>query len=191
MKNERSGRAPFRVAGGAIALAACARSLGAGGASPSSRVGPNHGDEPPKGPLGGGPTPDEFKIPAGAAMPTRRLGTTGIEVSAIGIGGFHLGIPPKEKSIRIVVEALDHGVTFLDNCWDYNGGESERRMGVALQDGYRDRAFLMTKLDGRTADPASKQLDQSLGRLRTDRIDLVQIHEVILSTDPARVFSRE
>jgi aryl-alcohol dehydrogenase-like predicted oxidoreductase len=164
MRNERSRRDLFKVAGGAVVLAACARSSGPGGAS--------------------------FKLPAGATMPTRRLGTTGIEVSAIGIGGFHLGIPSEDQAIRIVREAIDHGVTFLDNCWDYNDGESERRMGVALQGGYRDRALLMTKLDGRTADAATKQLDQSLGRLRTDRIDLVQIHEVIHPTDPARVFSR-
>ncbi len=90
----------------------------------------------------------------------------------------------------MVRTALDHGLNFLDNCWDYNGGESEARMGKALRDGYREKAFLMTKLDGRTAQSASEQLDQSLKRLQTDRIDLVQIHEVIRDDDPERCFVR-
>jgi predicted aldo/keto reductase-like oxidoreductase len=84
--------------------------------------------------------------------------------------------------------AIDHGVDFMDNCWDYHKGESERRMGKALQGGYRQKVFLMTKLDGHTRDVATKQLEQSLSRLRTDVIDLLQIHEVIRPTDPARVF---
>jgi aryl-alcohol dehydrogenase-like predicted oxidoreductase len=88
-----------------------------------------------------------------------------------------------------VRQAIDHGVDFLDNCWDYNGGESERRMGKALADGYRQRAFLMTKLDGRTKAAATAQLEQSLARLGTDVIDLVQVHEVIRPGDPARVFA--
>jgi aryl-alcohol dehydrogenase-like predicted oxidoreductase len=107
----------------------------------------------------------------------------------LGIGGFHIGTQKDEaESIRIVREAIDHGVTFLDNCWDYNKGVSEERMGKALRDGYRQKAFLMTKLDGRTASAATGQLDQSLGRLGTDVIDLVQVHEVIRDTDPDRVF---
>jgi aryl-alcohol dehydrogenase-like predicted oxidoreductase len=110
-------------------------------------------------------------------------------VSMIGIGGYHMALAKDEQeSIRIVRMALDHGVNFLDNCWDYNGGESERRMGKALRDGYRQRAFVMTKLDGRTKQAAADQLDQSLSRLGTDVIDLVQIHEVIRMSDPARVF---
>jgi aryl-alcohol dehydrogenase-like predicted oxidoreductase len=121
-------------------------------------------------------------------MPTRHLGRTGVTVSLLGLGGFHLGVPSEGDAVRIVHEALDHGVTFLDNCWDYNAGESERRMGVALEDGRRDKAFVMTKIDGRTAAAASKQLDESLRRLRTDHVDLLQIHEVIRLTDPARVF---
>ena len=122
-------------------------------------------------------------------MPTRRLGNTGVEVSLLGIGGFHIGLPDEPDGIRIVREAIDHGVTFLDNCWDYNDGKSEIRMGKALRDGYRERAFLMTKLDGRTADAATKQLEQSLRRLQTDRLDLVQIHETIRMSDPDRVFA--
>lgn len=122
-------------------------------------------------------------------MPRRPLGRTGVSVSLIGIGGFHLGMPKDPaESVRIVRFALDHGVDFLDNCWDYWSGESERRMGLALRDGYRKKAFLMTKLDGRTKKAAAEQLEQSLKRLGVDEIDLVQVHEVIRTSDPARVF---
>lgn len=108
-------------------------------------------------------------------------------VSMIGLGGHHIGRPKDdEEGIRLVRTAVDNGITFLDNCWDYNGGRSEERMGKALADGYRQRAFLMTKLDGRTKDSAAKQLEQSLARLRTDMIDLVQIHEVIRMEDIPR-----
>jgi aryl-alcohol dehydrogenase-like predicted oxidoreductase len=122
-------------------------------------------------------------------MPRRPLGRTGVEVSILGLGGYHLGVPSEQEAVRIVHEAIDHGLTFLDNCWDYHDGESERRMGKALEGGYRERAFLMTKIDGRTAEAATRQLDESLRRLRTDRLDLVQIHEVIRMSDPARVFA--
>src|SRR3979411_1036926 len=101
----------------------------------------------------------------------RTLGSTGETVSAIGVGGWHLSIPQVDEqlSLRIVRTAIDRGVNFLDNCWDYNDGESERRMGKALGDGYREKAFLMTKIDGRTAQSAREQLGQSLKRLQTDR----------------------
>ena len=120
----------------------------------------------------------------------RALGTTGETVSAIGVGGFHLGMPEVDEAlaIRIVREAIDHGVTFMDNCWDYNDGLSEVRMGKALRDGYRDRVFLMTKIDGRSRAEAAKQLDESLRRLQVDHIDLVQHHEVIRFEDPYRIF---
>jgi len=120
----------------------------------------------------------------------RALGTTGETVSAIGVGGFHLGMPEVDEAlaIRIVREAIDHGVTFMDNCWDYNDGLSEVRMGKALRDGYRDRVFLMTKIDGRSRAEAAKQLDESLRRLQVDHIDLVQHHEVIRFEDPHRIF---
>jgi predicted aldo/keto reductase-like oxidoreductase len=135
------------------------------------------------------PRVGDFTLPPGGTIPKRKLGRTGVEVSMLGIGGFHIGTQKDEaESIRIVREAIDHGVTFLDNCWDYNKGVSEERMGKALRDGYRQKAFLMTKLDGRTASAATGQLDQSLGRLGTDVIDLVQVHEVIRDTDPDRVF---
>jgi predicted aldo/keto reductase-like oxidoreductase len=125
-----------------------------------------------------------------ASMPTRPLGNTGVQVSIVGIGGYHLGsVKSEAESIRIVRSALDRGVTFLDNCWDYHDGQSEERMGRALAGGYRKQAFLMTKLDGRTKKAAAEQLDQSLRRLGTDMIDLVQIHEVIHAADPSRCFA--
>ena len=110
-------------------------------------------------------------------------------LSILGLGGYHLGFPTEEDSIRLVRMALDHGMNFLDNCWDYNGGISELRMGKALRDGYRQKAFLMTKLDGRTAEATRQQLEQSMQRLQVDVIDLVQIHEVIRPDDPERCFA--
>jgi aryl-alcohol dehydrogenase-like predicted oxidoreductase len=128
--------------------------------------------------------------PQSPDMPYRQLGTTGESVSAIGMGGYHLG---KQKdsaeSINLVHAGIERGITFLDNCWDYNDGISEVRMGQALRNGYRQKIFLMTKLDGRTADEYNKQLEQSLGRLQTDVIDLVQFHEVIRMEDPDRIFA--
>jgi aryl-alcohol dehydrogenase-like predicted oxidoreductase len=125
-----------------------------------------------------------------ADMPIRVLGRTGERVSAIGLGGWHLGFKhmTDEVAIRIVRSAIDRGITFLDNSWDYNEGRSELRMGRALQDGYRDRVFLMTKIDGRSRKEAARQLDESLRRLRTDLIDLVQHHEILRYEDPHRIF---
>jgi predicted aldo/keto reductase-like oxidoreductase len=119
----------------------------------------------------------------------RPLGRTGEKVSAIGLGGFHIGNPPEAEGIRIIRSAIDRGITFMDNCWDYHDGDSEVRMGKALRDGYRDKVFLMTKIDGRTKQLAAKQIDESLKRLQTDRIDLMQHHEVIRLEDPDRIFS--
>jgi aryl-alcohol dehydrogenase-like predicted oxidoreductase len=126
-------------------------------------------------------------------MQYRILGRTGERVSAIGLGGWHLGLPHVDEalSLRIVRRAIDEGITFLDNSWDYNEGASEIRMGKALRDGYRDKVFLMTKIDGRSRREAARQLDESLRRFRTDRIDLVQHHEVIRFDDPHRVFDEE
>ncbi len=126
-------------------------------------------------------------------MPRRKLGKTGVEVSAIGLGGYHIGLPSVEEAlgIRLIRAALDRGITFLDNSWDYNQGESELRMGRALQDGYRQRAFLMTKIDGRTKKVAGRQIDESLARLRTDHIDLVQHHEIVRFDDADRIFANE
>lgn len=123
----------------------------------------------------------------------RTLGSTGEKVSAIGVGGWHLGLShvDEELAIRIVRSAIDRGINFLDNCWDYNEGASETRMGKALRDGYREKAFVMTKIDGRTRQEAAKQLDESLARLEVDCIDLVQHHEIIRFEDPHRVFAED
>ena len=123
-------------------------------------------------------------------MQYRVLGRTRERVSAIGIGGWHLGLPHVDEalSIRIVRRAIDEGVNFLDNSWDYNDGASEVRMGKALRDGYRERAFVMTKIDGRSKREARRQLDESLRRLQVDYLDLVQHHEVIRFEDPHRIF---
>ena len=120
----------------------------------------------------------------------RNLGTTGKTVSAIGLGGHHIGRPRDEdEGIRIIRSALDRGMNFLDNCWDYHDGMSEVRMGKALRDGYRQKAFLMTKFDGRTKEATAKQIDESLARLQTDHIDLMQFHENIRMEDPDRFFA--
>src|ERR1700722_18783659 len=120
----------------------------------------------------------------------RKLGRADVEVSIIGVGGYHIGLSDvtEQEALRVVRAALDRGINFLDNCWDYNDGASEERMGKALADGYRKKAFLMTKLDGRTGASAKQQLEQSLTRLKTDQIDLVQIHEVIRMGDPEQAF---
>ena len=122
----------------------------------------------------------------------RTLGRTGQKVSAIGLGGFLIGVPQEEQEgIRITRSAIDRGITFMDNCWDYHDGGSEVRMGKALRDGYRDKVFLMTKIDGRTKALAAKQIDESLRRLQTDRIDLMQHHEVIRMEDADRIFAED
>jgi len=125
-------------------------------------------------------------------MPARALGRTGIQISAIGLGGYHIGTQADEQdSIRLIRAAIDRGITFLDNCWDYNEGRSEIRMGKALRDGYRDKVFLMTKVDGRTRAAAARQIDESLGRLQTDHVDLMQFHENIRLEDPDRFFAAQ
>jgi aryl-alcohol dehydrogenase-like predicted oxidoreductase len=119
----------------------------------------------------------------------RRLGRTGEKVSAIGLGGFHIGIPRDEQeAIRIIRSAVDRGITFMDNCWDYHRGASEVRMGKALRDGYRGKVFLMSKIDGQTKASAARQIDESLKRLQTDHVDLMQFHEIIRMGDPDRIF---
>jgi aryl-alcohol dehydrogenase-like predicted oxidoreductase len=126
----------------------------------------------------------------GGVMIQRTLGSTGEKVSAIGLGGHHIGRPKDPaEGIRIIRTAIDRGITFMDNCWDYHDGESERRMGIALRDGYRRKAFLMTKYDGRTREAAARQIDESLQRLQTDHIDLIQYHENIRMEDPDRFFA--
>jgi aryl-alcohol dehydrogenase-like predicted oxidoreductase len=128
-----------------------------------------------------------------SGMSYRTLGRTGERVSAIGVGGWHLGLSTVDErlAVRIVRTAVDRGVTFMDNCWDYNDGRSELRMGKALRDGYRDRVFLMTKIDGRSKKEAARQLDESMRRLQVDMIDLVQHHEVLRFEDPHRIFAED
>jgi aryl-alcohol dehydrogenase-like predicted oxidoreductase len=126
-------------------------------------------------------------------IPYRTLGRTGERVSAIGLGGWHLSLPHVDEAlaIRLVRSAVDRGINFLDNCWDYNDGASEVRMGKALRDGYRQRVFLMTKIDGRSAREAARQLDESLRRLQTDHVDLVQHHEMLRFEDADRIFQED
>jgi aryl-alcohol dehydrogenase-like predicted oxidoreductase len=128
----------------------------------------------------------------GGAMTYRALGNTSEKVSAIGLGGHHIGRPKDPaEGVRIIRTAINHGITFMDNCWDYHEGESERRMGLALRDGYRQKVFLMTKFDGRTRNATAQQIDESLRRLQTDHIDLIQYHENIRMEDPDRFFARD
>src|SRR3954451_11155831 len=123
-------------------------------------------------------------------MRYRPLGRTGEEVSLIGLGGHHIGRQKEEKeSIEIIRAAVDGGINFMDNCWDYHDGGSELRMGKALRGGYRKKVFLMTKIDGRTKKSAAEQIDESLKRLQTDVIDLLQFHEIIRLEDPDRIFA--
>jgi aryl-alcohol dehydrogenase-like predicted oxidoreductase len=120
----------------------------------------------------------------------RKLGRTGERVSAIGMGGYHIGAAPSEQeSIRLIRSAIDRGITFMDNCWDYMDGKCETWMGKALRDGYRQKVFLMTKFDGRTKAATARQIDESLERLQTDRVDLMQYHENIRMEDPDRFFN--
>jgi aryl-alcohol dehydrogenase-like predicted oxidoreductase len=123
-------------------------------------------------------------------MPYRSFGRTGKRVSLLGLGGYHLGIQKEEReSIRIIRTAIDKGINFLDNSWDYNEGVSEIRMGKALRDGYRKKAFLMTKIDGQDRKTAGVQLEESLRRLQTETVDLLQFHEIIRMEDAGRIFA--
>jgi predicted aldo/keto reductase-like oxidoreductase len=142
-----------------------------------------------QGPVAAPPLPMPAETVRGD-MRYRQLGRTGQEVSLIGVGGAHIGKPKEEnESIRIMRSAIDAGVNFMDNSWDYNNGVSEERMGKALRDGYRQKVFLMTKIDGRTKKEAAKQIDESLRRLQTDHLDLLQHHEIIRLEDPDRIFA--
>lgn len=137
--------------------------------------------------------PAEETTPASNGMIYRKLGRTGERVSVVGLGGYHLGQKSLDEaeSIRLMHEAIDRGINFMDNCWDYNAGVSEDRMGKALAGGYRGKVFLMTKFDGRTRAEAARQIDESLRRLNTDHVDLMQVHEVIRFDDPDRVFAED
>ncbi len=124
-------------------------------------------------------------------IPTRLLGSTGIRVTVLGVGGYHIGKNRNTKlGIQIIRTAIDEGINFLDNAWCYNGGKSEIIMGKALRDGYRDKVFLMTKNHGRDGKTYTKQLEESLKRLQTDTIDLVQFHEIVDEGVPDKIFSQ-
>lgn len=136
----------------------------------------------------GASLPGDSKAKTGE-IPTRTLGRSGEKISAVGLGGYHIGLPKDEQEgIRIIRAAIDSGITFLDNCWDYHEGESEIRMGKALKAGYRKKAFLMTKIDAQVKGAAEKQIDECLRRLQVDTIDLMQFHEVVRMWDPDRIF---
>ena len=129
-------------------------------------------------------------MPEASSMQYRTLGRTGERVSLVGLGGYHVGRAADEQTaIAIVRTALDRGLNFMDNCWSYHEGRSEVLMGKALRDGYRAKAFLMSKIDARTRKVALGQIDESLRRLQTDVIDLVQIHEVVRMEDPDWCFA--
>ncbi len=133
-----------------------------------------------------------YQPPSPGDIPRRALGTTGEFVSAIGLGGFHIGLVGTEReAIRIVHAAIDAGIRFLDNAWEYHQGKSEERVGKALA-GRRDQVFLMSKVctHGRDAKVAMRQLDESLRRLKTDYLDLWQVHEVAYANDPERHFMK-
>ncbi|MDF5708479.1 MAG: aldo/keto reductase [Nostoc sp. S4] len=120
----------------------------------------------------------------------RTLGRTNEQVSVIGLGGYHIGkIEEEQESIKLIRSAIDRGINFMDNSWDYHNGRSHRWMGNALKNGYRQKVFLMTKIDGRTKAAAKMQIDDSLKDLQVDRIDLVQHHEILRFEDPDRVFA--
>jgi predicted aldo/keto reductase-like oxidoreductase len=173
------------MAAGAAGLASAQVGLAQAADSPQAQ--PPHGAEPG--------LPGPFQTPESERkgdMLYRTLGRTGQKVSLIGIGGSHIGQPKDDdEAIKIVRTGIDRGITFMDNSWDYGDGKCETRMGKALRDGYRDKVFLMTKVDGRTKDSANKQLDESLQRLQTDYLDLWQFHEVIRMEDPDRIFAKD
>lgn len=132
-------------------------------------------------------TADESRV---NDMPQRELGKTGQKVSLLCLGGFHIGVPElsDEESVRIMRRAVDEGVNFFDNAWQYHDGRSEERMGLALKDGYRAKVFLMTKHKGRDAAEAQEHLETSLRRLQVDVIDLWQFHEIVHPDQPKRVY---
>ena len=135
-------------------------------------------------------TPSRGVNESKGAIPYRPLGRTGEMVSLAGLGGYHIGIQQEEQeSIRLIRTAIDNGINFLDNSWDYNEGVSEIRMGKALRDGYRQKVFLMTKIDGQDKRTAGNQLEECLRRLQTETIDLLQFHEIIRMEDADRIFS--
>lgn len=171
-----------------ITAAGCTNSSSQSGgaiASPSEASPTGEEPSPPS------PSSDADASTQPGMIPRRTLGSTGQQVSALGLGGFHIGKPSEAEATAIMHRAIDEGITFFDNCWDYHDGDSEVRMGNALRGGKRDQVFLMSKIDGRTKTAAALQIDASLKRLLTDHVDLMQIHEVIRERDPAWVFGED
>ncbi len=120
-------------------------------------------------------------------IPVRELGETGEKVSILGLGGYHIGQLPEKEAVQLIREAVDNGITFLDNAWCYHQGLSEKIMGKALENGYREKVFLMTKNHGRNRERFEKQLNDSLSRLKTDYIDLLQFHEIVHDGEPEKI----
>src|ERR1700743_2428521 len=134
----------------------------------------------------GGATPS-FQVPK------RPMGKTGLEVSIIGLGGYHIGTVAGQQEVNnMVAKALDHGINFFDNAWEYHGGMSEERVGIALK-GKRDTAIVMTKVctHGRKKDVAMRMLEESLVRLQTDHLDVWQVHEAIYYNDPEKAYDKD
>lgn len=173
-----------------ISLAGCQKQGASAGQK--ATIGTGAPAQPPQPPSAGA-SASNSQPEASGGVPKRKLGSTGEWVSMLGLGGAHIGASKlgDDEAISLMHAAIDGGIMFFDNCWDNNQGASEERMGKALKGGKRDRVFLMTKLDGRDAASANGQLEQSLRRLQTDVIDLVQVHEVIRMTDPERAFAKE
>ena len=142
------------------------------------------------------PVVPNFQGEYGGAMPDfqcpkRAMGRTGLQVSILGMGGFHLGTAAGQMEVNnMVAKAMDHGINFFDNAWEYHGGMSEERVGTALK-GKRDQAIVMTKVctHGRKKDVAMKQLEESLTRLQTDHLDVWQVHEVVYYNDPDKCYA--
>lgn len=142
------------------------------------------------GAIGAAALSNAAKAAVDSSVPMRPLGNTGVQVSILGLGGHHIGrIRNEDESIALIRRAIDGGVTFLDNAWEYHNGRSEELMGRALQNGYRQKAFLMTKHHGRDKKMAMEHLEDSLRRLRTDVIDLWQFHEIVYDADPEMIFA--
>ena len=140
--------------------------------------------------------PGQYGAPSATpnfTCPKRPMGSTGLQVSILGMGGYHLGTASSQTEVNeMVAKALDHGINFFDNAWEYHKGESEVRVGTALK-GKRDQAIVMTKVctHGRKKDVAMKMLENSLTRLQTDHLDVWQVHEVIYYNDPEKAYEAD
>ena len=137
--------------------------------------------------------PAQSAISAEFQAPRRPMGKTGLQVSILGVGGYHLGAVASQREVNnMIAKAMDHGINFFDNAWEYYQGVSEKRLGAALK-GKRDQAIVMTKVctHGRKKDLAMRQLEESLTRLQTDHLDVWQVHEVVYYTDPEKCYAAE